>query len=84
MFYSACGGNRAGRSMPVLTAYFPVLAKGTLGKGRLPKLEQVVPIYSLSVDVLPTTKHWPDKNTRNDLYKKEIIVYIENGYVLGG
>ena len=25
-----------------------------------PELEQVVPIYSLSVAVLPTTKHWPD------------------------
>ena len=31
--FSACGGLPTGRSMPVLTAYFPVLAFGILGKG---------------------------------------------------
>ena len=31
--FSACGGICTGRNMPVLTAYFPVLAKGILGKG---------------------------------------------------
>ncbi len=66
--FSACGGIRTGSKLPVLTAYFPVLACGILGKGGLfvappledallcleallPKLEQVVPIYSLSVAV---------------------------------
>ncbi len=33
--FSACGGIRTGRRMPVLTAYFPVLAWGILGKGGL-------------------------------------------------
>ncbi len=33
--FSACGGIRTGSRMPVLTAYFPVLAKGILGKGGL-------------------------------------------------
>ncbi len=73
--FSACGGIRTGNGMPVLAAYFPVLAYGILGKGGLFvalsledcltglsaallfKLEQVVPIYSLSVAVwrLPDT-----------------------------
>ena len=30
--FSACGGMRTGKRMPVLTAYFPVLAYGILGK----------------------------------------------------
>ncbi len=33
--FSACGGLRTGKSLPVLTAYFPVLAYGILGKGGL-------------------------------------------------
>ena len=33
--FSACGGLRAGTGLPVLTAYFPVLAMGILGKGGL-------------------------------------------------
>ncbi len=33
--FSACGGIRTGSKLPVLTAYFPVLAKGILGKGGL-------------------------------------------------
>ncbi len=72
--------------MPFLTAYFPVLAYGILGKIRLfvappleiallglqPELEQVVPIYSLSVAVLPTAKHRPDLNIRstNELMRR--------------
>ncbi len=81
VLFSACGGIRTGRIMPVFTAYFPVLAYGILGKdglfmlqsiedcitgerALLPELEQVVPIYSLSVAVLPTAKHWPDLRTR--------------------
>ncbi len=31
--FSACGGIRAGSKLPVLTAYFPVLAQVILGKG---------------------------------------------------
>ena len=41
VFY-ACGGIRTGNGMPVLTAYYPVLAYGILGKGELfvaPSLE---------------------------------------------
>ena len=34
-FFSACGGIRAGSNRPVLTANFPVLAYGILGKGGL-------------------------------------------------
>ncbi len=72
--FSACGGIRIGSNMPVLTAYFPVLTWNILGKGGndtdclirptaalLPKLEQVVLIYSLSVAVWLTAKHWPYK-----------------------
>ncbi len=33
--FSACGGIRTGKIMPVLTAYFPVRAQGILGKGGL-------------------------------------------------
>ncbi len=33
--FSACGGIRTGINLPVLTAYFPVLAEGILGKGGL-------------------------------------------------
>ncbi len=33
--FSACDGIRTGNSMPVLTAYFPVLAYGIMGKGGL-------------------------------------------------
>ena len=33
--FSACGGIRSGSKLPVLTAYFPVLAQGILGKGEL-------------------------------------------------
>ena len=57
--YSACGGMRTDKKVPVLTAYFPVLApwKGWIVCGTtkiallgywalLPKLEQVVPIYN--------------------------------------
>ena len=48
-----------------------MLGLGHIGKGKtalqgqralLPELEQVLPIYSLSVEVLPTAKHWPDLN----------------------
>ena len=35
IMFSACDGMRIGCSMPVLTAYFPVLAQGILGKGWL-------------------------------------------------
>ena len=58
--FSAWGGTRTGSKLPLLTAYFPVLAYGIFGKGGLfvspplltglrallPELEQVVPIYS--------------------------------------
>ena len=33
--FSACGGIRSSSKLPVLTTYFPVLAKGFLGKGEL-------------------------------------------------
>ena len=33
--FSACGGIRTGIKVPVLTAYFPMLAEGILGKGGL-------------------------------------------------
>ncbi len=65
--FSACGGISIGNSMPILTAYFPVLAqdlgKGCLVRGTttrilpywvLPELRQVVPTYSLSVEEWPT------------------------------
>ena len=48
--FSACGGIRTGSRMPVLTAYWL----------RAPwerELEQVAPIYSLSVTVWPTARH---------------------------
>ena len=63
--FSTCGGIRTGIKMPVLTAYFPVLAYGILGKGGLfvappldyltkltallPRLEQVVQLIGSSV-----------------------------------
>ena len=33
--FSACGGIRTGNKMPVLTAYFPMLALGIFEKGGL-------------------------------------------------
>ena len=33
--YSACCGIRTGRRLPLLTAYFPVLVYGILGRGAL-------------------------------------------------
>ena len=41
--FSACGGILTDSKLPVLTAYFPVLASGILGKGVLflvPPLEE--------------------------------------------
>ena len=65
--FSACGGKRTGDKLPVLTAYFPVLAEDILGKGGLfvapplddrptalmgIELEQVIQLYSCR---LPST-----------------------------
>ena len=66
--FSACGGIRSGNKLPVLTAYFIVQGKGGLFEAppledcltRLPKLEHVVPIFSLSIAAWPTAKHRPD------------------------
>ncbi len=50
--FSACGEVRTSRTMPVLTAYFPVLSQGILGKVA-PPLEDRLP-YGANGLVYPT------------------------------
>ncbi len=69
---SACGGIRTGSNLPILTAYFPVLAYGILGKSGLfvaPPLEDRLTVLTgssvqngtdcmnLQISMWPTARH---------------------------